>query len=107
MAAAARANFDLTDRWAYQLPAAAAGAIADSDIEVIEPDADLLAASNAFIEADRDKGIAEGGALAASFVALVDKWSAIVAEVGEDPDALAARVTEEVWNKVDWSTYGG
>ncbi len=107
VAAAARANFDLTDRWAYQLPAAAAGAIEKSDLEVIEPDTALLEASNSFIAADRDKGVAEGGDLAAGFVVLVDKWTKIVEEVGEDPDALAERVKAEVWNKVDWSTYGG
>jgi len=106
VAAAARANFDLTDRWAYQLPTAAAGALAKSDIEVIEPDPALLEASNAFIAADRDAGIAAGGEQAANFVALVEKWSAIVAEVGEDPDALAERAKAEIWSKVDWSTYG-
>lgn len=105
--AAGRANFDLTDRWAFQLPAAAADALAKSDIEVITPDASLLEASNAFIAADSADRVAAGGDLAASFVALVDKWTAIVDEVGNDPDALSERATAEIWNKVDWSTYGG
>jgi TRAP-type transport system periplasmic protein len=107
VAAAGRANFDLTDRWAYQLPAAAAAALADSDIEVIEPDASLLEASNAFIAADMAAGVKAGGEHGAAFVALVDKWSAIVAEVGDNPDALSERANEEIWSKVDWSTYGG
>ncbi|MBL4813404.1 MAG: C4-dicarboxylate ABC transporter substrate-binding protein, partial [Rhodobacteraceae bacterium] len=107
VAAAGRANFDLTDRWAYQLPAAAAEALAGSDIEVITPDASLLEASNAFIEADTAANIEAGGAEAASFVALVDKWSAIVEELGEDPDALSERANAEIWDHVDWSTYGG
>lgn len=106
VAAAGRANFDLTDRWAYQLPAAAAEALAASDIEVITPDASLLEASNAFIEADTAASVAEGGAEAEAFVALVEKWTAIVAEVGEDPDALSERANEEIWSKVDWATYG-
>lgn len=107
VSAAGRANFDLTDRWAFQLPAAAAAAIENSDLEVIIPDAALLEASEAFIAADSAAGVEAGGAQAASFVALVEKWSAIVAEVGNDPDALSERATAEIWNNVDWSTYGG
>jgi len=106
VAAAGRGNFDLTDRWAFQLPAAAAGALEGSDIEVIEPDAALLEASNAFIAADTAARVEAGGAEAASFVALVDKWTAIVDEIGNDPDALSVRATAEIWDKVDWSSYG-
>jgi hypothetical protein len=36
----------------------------------------------------------------------VDRWTAIVAETGHDPAAIAARVQAEVWDKVDWSSYG-
>lgn len=107
VAAAGRANFDLTDRWAFQLPAAAADALANSDIEIITPDAALLEASEAFIAADSASRVAAGGAEAASFVALVDKWTAIVDEVGNDPDALSERANAEIWSKVDWSSYGG
>jgi endo-alpha-1,4-polygalactosaminidase (GH114 family) len=106
VAAAARANFDLTDRWAYQLPAAAMDAIKKTSIEVIEPDPAFLEASNTFIAEDEAKRVAEGGAMAQHFVDLVDKWTAIVNEVGEDPDKLAERAKTEIWNKVDWSTYG-
>jgi len=107
VAAAARANFDLTDRWAYQLPAAARGAVEKSDIEVIEPDPAFLEASNAFIAEDEAARVAEDGAMGQHFVDLVDKWTKIVDEVGEDPDKLAERAKEEIWSKVDWSTYGG
>jgi TRAP-type C4-dicarboxylate transport system substrate-binding protein len=107
VAAAARANFDLTDRWAYQLPAAARDAIEKSDIEVIEPDPAFLEASNAFIAEDEATRVAEDGEMGQHFVDLVDKWTAIVNEVGEDPDALAERAKQEIWSKVDWSTYGG
>jgi TRAP-type C4-dicarboxylate transport system substrate-binding protein len=106
VAAAARANFDLTDRWAYQLPAEAWEAIEGTDIEVIEPDPAFLEASNAFIAEDEASRVAEAGAMGQHFVDLVEKWTAIVDEVGEDPDALAERAKEEIWSKVDWSTYG-
>jgi hypothetical protein len=106
VAAAARANFDLTDRWAYQLPAAAMGALKDSTIELIEPDPAFLDASNAFIKSDEESRVAAGGPMAQHFVGLVDKWTAIVKEVGEDPDKLAERAKQEIWSKVDWSTYG-
>jgi TRAP-type C4-dicarboxylate transport system substrate-binding protein len=107
VAAAARANFDLTDRWAYQLPAAAWKAVADTDIEVIDPDPAFLKASNDFIAEDEAARVADDGELGQHFVDLVDKWTGIVDEVGEDPDKLAERAKAEIWSKVDWSTYGG
>jgi TRAP-type C4-dicarboxylate transport system substrate-binding protein len=107
VAAAARANFDLTDRWAYQLPAAATDAVTKKgDIEMIEPDPAFLEASNAFIASDEASRVAAGGEMAQHFVDLVDKWDAIVKEVGEDPDKLAERAKAEIWSKVDWATYG-
>jgi TRAP-type transport system periplasmic protein len=103
--AAARGNFDLTDRWAYQLPAAARKAVAGSDIEVIDSP-DLVAASEAFAKEDEAARVVAGGDLARQFSDAVEKWSAIVKEVGEDPDALSKRAMTEIWDKVDWSTYG-
>jgi TRAP-type C4-dicarboxylate transport system substrate-binding protein len=107
VAAAARANFDLTDRWAYQLPAAAMDAVKKTGIEVIEPDPAFLEASNAFISEDEAARVAQGGEMAQHFVDLVAKWTAIVNEVGEDPDKLAERANAEIWSKVDWAKYGG
>ena len=106
VAAAARANFDLTDRWAYQLPAAAMDAIKKTSIEVIEPDPAFLEASNAFIASDEAARVADGGEMAQHFVDLVAKWTTIVNEVGEDPDKLAERANAEIWSKVDWATSG-
>ncbi|QOL79422.1 C4-dicarboxylate TRAP transporter substrate-binding protein [Pseudooceanicola spongiae] len=103
---AARANFDLTDRWAFQLPAAAAAAIKETKIEVIEPDADFLAATEAFAAEDAASRVAMSGEQAEVFTKLVEKWTAIAEEVGDDPDALAARIETEVWDKIDLTTYG-
>ena len=105
VAAANRGDPQLTDRWAFQLPAAAREAVAGTEIEVIEPDAALLEASNAFAAADVAERVA-ANPLSAQFAALVEKWTAIVAEVGEDPEALAARAQDEIWSKVDLASYG-
>ena len=103
--AANRGNPQLTDRWGFQLPTAAQEAVAEAGIEVIAPDADFLAASEAFATADADARAAESE-LSAEFRALVEKWTVIVEEVGEDPEALADRAWDEIWAKVDIATYG-
>ena len=104
--AAARNNFDLTDRWAFQLPSAAREALSKTDIEVIEPDPPFLEASEAFAAEDVKERTALSGEEAVYFTELVEKWTAIAEEVGNDPDALAERMIEDVWSKVDFSTYG-
>ena len=103
--AANRANLDFTDRWGFQLPAEADAAVAGTDIEIIAPGDDFLAASNAFAAEDAAAKAAENE-LSAQFAALVEKWTAIVDEVGEDSEALAARAWDEIWSKVDFATYG-
>lgn len=103
--AANRANPTLTDRWGFQLPEAARGAAAGAGIETITPDADFLAASEAFAATDSASRIA-ADPLAGEFAALVEKWTAIVEALGDDPAALSARAMEEIWSKVDLSTYG-
>lgn len=103
--AANRGNPQLTDRWGFQLPEAANGAVAGTDIEIIEPGEEFLAASNGFAQADAAARAAENEQ-SAQFAALVEKWSAIVDEVGNDPEALAARAWDEIWANVDFNTYG-
>lgn len=105
VAAANRGDPQLTERWAIQLPAAANEAVGKTDIEYITPDAEFLAASEAFSQGDVDERV-NSNPLAADFAALVEKWTGIVDEVGNDPEALAARAQEEIWSKVDLSTYG-
>lgn len=103
--AANRANPTLTDRWGFQLPEAARNAVADAGIEVITPDDSLLEASNAFADSDAEARIA-ADPLAADFAEMVEKWTAIVEELGDDPEALAARAMDEIWANVDLSSYG-
>lgn len=103
--AANRADTQMTSRWGYQLPAEAMAAVEAAGIEIIEPGEEFLAASNGFASADVQRR-AESDALSAEFASLVEKWTAIVEEVGEDPDALADRAWDEIWSKVDLGTYG-
>lgn len=105
LAAANRGDPQLTDRWAMQMPAEANAAVEEAGIEYIDPDADFLAASEAFAAEDVATRVAESE-LAAQFAELVEKWTAIVEEVGEDPEALAARAYDEIWANVDLSSYG-
>lgn len=103
--AANRADPQLTDRWGYQMPGEANAAVAEAGIEDTEPSEEFLAASNGFAEQDVQSRI-DSNPLAADFAALIEKWDGIVAEVGEDPEALAARAWDEIWSKVDFETYG-
>ncbi|MBF9034386.1 C4-dicarboxylate ABC transporter substrate-binding protein [Rhodobacterales bacterium HKCCE2091] len=104
--AANRANFDLTDRWGYQLPDEARAAVAESGVVTTEVSDALLAASEEFAAADREAQITASGAEAEAFVSLVDEWAAIVEENGNDFDALAEIAWERIWSQVDLSTYG-
>lgn len=115
MRAANRANVDFTHRWASEMPKEAVAAAEAAGIEFIEPDPALVAATEAFAEADKQTaadlsrerfGFSDAEERVARFVGLVDKWTQIVEDVDNDPAAIAARLQTEVWDKVDPSTYG-
>ncbi|MBV6638696.1 MAG: C4-dicarboxylate ABC transporter substrate-binding protein, partial [Mameliella sp.] len=59
-----------------------------------------------FAAADREAQIAKAGDIAADFARLVDEWSELIADTGNDPDALAELAWERIWSKVDLATYG-
>ena len=113
--AANQLNVVFTDRWGREMPEEARQAAEEAGIEFIEPDASLLEASNAFAEADKQTaaqiaverfGMDDAAERVARFEELVNKWTGIVEETGGDTEALADRIQTEVWDKVDWSTYG-
>ena len=115
VAAANRANPDLTQRWAYEMPDAAMAAAEEAGIEIIEPDQALLDAAQTFADGDQEAaaaiaqerfGFDDADAEMDRFRALVEKWTAIVEETGPDPVAIAERTKSEIWDKVDLSTYG-
>ena len=75
----------------------------------------MIDATNAFRKTDLDSAIqiatdnlkvTDAAAKIARFQALVDKWTTIVDEANGNADAIAAKVQEEVWDKVDYTTYG-
>ncbi|MBE0704555.1 MAG: hypothetical protein IH582_15535 [Afipia sp.] len=40
------------------------------------------------------------------FVELIDKWTAIMEPIQDDPAAIAEAVRTGVWDKIDVNTYG-
>ncbi len=113
--AANRANADFTHRWGVEIPVIAEGVAKKAGLEFVEADADLISAIQDFVAADittagtfsQDQfGIEDAPEHIQTFLGLVDKWTAISEEVGDDPVAMAARVQAEVWDKIDYATYG-
>ena len=87
----------------------------EAGIEFIEPDPDFLAESEAFAADDAataariardDLGIADADEKVARFQELVVKWDGLLADTNNDPAAVATKVQQEVWDKVDFATYG-
>lgn len=113
--AANRANADFTNRWGYEFPKIAEKAAKDAGIEFAEADPAFAKAAEDFIIADRDTaakisaerfGMTDAADRVADFIALVEKWQTISDEVDHDPAKMAQKVWDEVWSKVDVSTYG-
>lgn len=113
--AANKLNPVFTNRWAVDMPKEAKAAAEEAGIEFVEPDASLLEASNEFSVADQEIaatiaqerfGFDDAADRVARFNELVEKWSGLLADTGGDPEAIAAKVQAEVWDKVDFSTYG-
>lgn len=85
-------------------------------IELIEPEAELLQASDAFIkqdlasiisEAERTTQLKGAAQKADRYQALITKWEALVADVADDDaEALANLYRTEIWSKVDPKSYG-
>ncbi|MBB3139637.1 C4-dicarboxylate TRAP transporter substrate-binding protein [Halomonas organivorans] len=113
--ASTEASARAIERWAYEMTDEAMEIAREHDIEIIEPDEALVEASRAFGEQDLEYaaeqaqeryGVEDARAKLDRFIALVDKWNGIVEEVGEEPEAVAEAVNREVWDKVDFSSYG-
>jgi TRAP-type transport system periplasmic protein len=113
--AANRANADFTNRWGYEFPEIARQAAEEAGITLTEADPAFAEAAEAFSVADRETaaqisaerfGMSDASERIEQFIALVEKWDAISAEVNHDPVAMSERVWDEVWSTVDLSTYG-
>ncbi|PCJ83439.1 MAG: C4-dicarboxylate ABC transporter substrate-binding protein [Hyphomicrobiales bacterium] len=113
--AATKSGTLFTQNWGYERPGEARKTATDAGLEIIPASQDMLDATNAFRGTDVDAaiavaveqlGVADAAEKIARFQALVDKWTSIVASVDGDVDAIVAKVQSEVWDKVDFSTYG-
>jgi TRAP-type C4-dicarboxylate transport system substrate-binding protein len=113
--AANKASAAFTQNWGYDRAEGARKAATDAGIEIIPASQDMIDATNTFREADlaaavdiatNQLKVTDAAAKIARFQELVAKWTAIVEELNGDPDAIAARVQSEVWDKVDYATYG-
>jgi len=83
--------------------------------EIVEPSDDLKEANAKFRKeviqtainnGKTTFGIADAEAKVMEYVALVEKWNKIIEPIQDDPQAIADKVWEEVWSKVDFKTYG-
>ena len=115
MRAANRANADFTYRWGYDFPNAAMAAAEEEGIEFLDADEAFVEAAEEFAIADRETaaqlsqerfGMDDAEERIAYFLELVEKWEAINAEVGDDPEAMAQATYDEIWSQVDLSSYG-
>ena len=112
--AANRLNPVFTYRWGMEMPAEARAAAKEAGIVFVEPDASLLEETEAFAQADKQTvgelaverfGLADAPERVARFDALVDKWTGLLDGI-EDPAEIAGVLQAEIWNKVDFSSYG-
>lgn len=113
--AANRANANFTQRWGYEFAAIATDAAKKAGIEFLEADADFAADAAAFSIEDRKTaaaiskerfGMDDADARVAEFIEILAKWEKISDEVNHDRDAMIQKVWDEVWSKVDLTTYG-
>ncbi len=81
-------------------------------VQLVEPAADLVAMVEGFAVADRARligvgtqlGVPEPEALLDAYAANVEKWRAIIGELGNDIDAVSERLWDEVFAQIDPST---
>ena len=113
--AANKASALFTQNWGYDRPENVRKKAVEAGLEIIPATQEMIDATNAFREADIDAavkvateqlGVTDAKAKIERFRGLVAKWTAIVGEAGGDVEKITARVQEEIWNKVDYSTYG-
>ncbi|WP_163851896.1 C4-dicarboxylate TRAP transporter substrate-binding protein [Pseudooceanicola aestuarii] len=87
----------------------------DIGVTLVEPTEDLLAATDAFVQADRAVieqqftefyGVENATAKIAEVSALVEKWKDLTADIADDQDALTQVYWEELFSRMDPASYG-
>lgn len=115
MRAANKANVAFTQDWGYERSQVARQEARKAGLTFIEPDQSLFEATQAFLEedlkavvgiAENQYAITDAQAKIERFRALVDKWTGIVEEAGHDPATIAEAIQREIWDKVDYDSYG-
>lgn len=111
--ASARSAAELTWRY-YTDSQRDIDAAPSKGLQVLQPTAEVKAASDAFVQADlkfieeqfaTDYGLTDTAAKIAEFSRLVDKWKILTADIGDDQEALTQVYWDEVFSKVDPATY--
>lgn len=83
-------------------------------VQIVEPSAELLAATDAFVQADKATieqqfvdvyGVENAAAKIAEVSVLVEKWKGLTADIGHDQDALTQIYWDELFSKVDPAVY--
>lgn len=87
----------------------------EKGIEILEATSDVKTESDAFVAADlkfigneftEKYGVPSAEIKIEEFTKLIDKWKGLVGHIGNDQEALAQVYWDEVFSKVDPSTYG-
>ncbi|PJE33275.1 Lactate-binding periplasmic protein precursor [Pseudooceanicola marinus] len=113
--AANKANADMTQRWGYDFPQIAREQALEAGITIEEAAPEFVEAATQFAVDDRVAAaeisaerfdMDDAAERVEEFVRLIEKWEAISEELDHDKDAITQRVWDEVWSKVDFSTYG-
>jgi TRAP-type C4-dicarboxylate transport system substrate-binding protein len=113
--AANKASALFTENWGYERPDNVRKQAVEAGLEIIPATQEMIDATNGFRKTDIDSavevatsqlGVKDAAAKIARFQELVNKWTGIVNDLGGDVEKITAKVQEEVWDKVDYSTYG-
>ncbi len=108
------ATIRTTNRWLEMIEEAKAVAL-DKELEMLEPSEGFVKASNDFkssdfvqaaASAEERFGISNAEEKIRRFQELVEKWEGLMAEAGDDPDAIEALYDKEILNQIDLSKYG-
>lgn len=86
----------------------------EKGIEFLQPDAEMMQAVDAFVERDtaetierwKEKGVTEAAEIVASYKELYKKYEPLVTPIQNDADKLNALLWDQVFAKLDVTTYG-
>lgn len=113
--AATYGNVSFTQRWGYDLAASTRAEAAEAGIEFVQPSPELVTFVDEFAAndveaaaaaAEKQYGVQESAEKLGRLEQLVERWEGLLADTGNDVEAIAELIQSEVWDKVDFATYG-